>query len=142
MASGRAHSIATLTASTCFVVVATVNDNPALYLTAAGALLGLACQPDLDHDDGSISQHFIRGVSSVAEKVWWYYWLPYRKLMSHRSFWSHFPIVGTVIRVLYLFWWMYAAGFPLPPAFLLGLVAVDAVHWFMDWRLFRRWFVQ
>ena len=142
MASGRAHSIATLTAATCFTVTAIHSQDSALLWTAAGALLGLVCQPDLDVDEGSISQHFVRSVSGVAEKVWWYYWLPYRKLMSHRSFWSHFPIVGTVIRVAYLFWIVYALGWSLPPAFLNGLVAVDAVHYFMDARMFRRIFTQ
>lgn len=142
MASGRSHSIATLTAATCFCVAATTSHDSALYWTAAGALVGLVVTPDLDHDDGSIAQHFVRSVSGVAEKVWWYYWYPYRWLLSHRSFWSHFPFVGTVIRVAYLFWYVYALGWSLPPAFLTGLVAVDALHWLMDARVFRRIFTQ
>jgi len=142
MAKGRSHSIATLSAATCFVVASAIKPDPQLLLAAGGALLGLMVMPDLDVDEGSISQHFVRSTSWIAEKIWWGYWYPYRRLISHRSFWSHFPVVGTAIRVLYLFWWFYLAGFSLPPAFLSGLVAVDAIHWFMDMRLFRRIFTQ
>ena len=142
MASGRSHSIASLTAATCFAVTAIYTVNPALLWTAAGAFVGVALTPDLDHDDGTLSEYFMRGISDKLQRVWWAYWCPYRKLISHRSFFSHFPIVGTIIRVMYLFWWLYLAGHPLPPAFINGLVAVDFLHWSMDWRLFRRIFIQ
>ncbi len=33
-------------------------------------------------------------------------WLPYRRGMRHRSLWSHGPIVGTVLRVIYLGLWI------------------------------------
>jgi uncharacterized metal-binding protein len=33
-------------------------------------------------------------------------WLPYRKLMRHRSHWSHGPVVGTLGRLLYLGIWL------------------------------------
>ncbi len=32
-------------------------------------------------------------------------WLPYRQLFKHRSIWSHGPIIGTVVRVIYLGLW-------------------------------------
>jgi uncharacterized metal-binding protein len=109
---------------------------------ALGCFCGLVLTCDLDHDDGTISEHFVRSVGSIFQKVWWAYWYPYRKAMRHRSFWSHAPIVGTFIRIVYLFWFAYLAGYPLPPAFVNGLVAVDFIHYFMDWRLFRRVFIQ
>jgi len=142
MASGRSHSIASLTAATCFCVVAATQENPALLWTAAGAFVGVILTPDLDHDDGTISEHFVRGVSGMAEKVWWLYWYPYRRLLSHRSFWSHFPVVGTLIRIGYLFWWLILAGYSPPLAFVNGLVAVDMAHWLSGFRMFRRRFIQ
>ncbi|MFN4195082.1 MAG: metal-binding protein [Thermosynechococcus sp.] len=33
-------------------------------------------------------------------------WLPYRKAFHHRSFWTHGPLVGTLIRLLYLSLWL------------------------------------
>lgn len=109
---------------------------------AAGAFCGVILTPDLDVDDGTISEHFVRSVSNIAQKVWWIYWYPYRRIMKHRSFLSHFPVVSTLIRVVYAFWWVYALGWSLPPAFINGLVAVDAIHYFMDAPLLRRIFVQ
>ena len=29
-------------------------------------------------------------------------WIPYQKLFSHRSFWTHFPIFGSAIRILWI----------------------------------------
>jgi uncharacterized metal-binding protein len=124
------------------VVVAAVQESPVLLWTAAGAFVGVVLQPDLDHDDGTISEHFVRSVSSIAQKMWWIYWYPYRRIMKHRSFLSHFPIVSTIIRLVYAFWWVYALGWFLPPAFINGIVAVDAIHWTMDARLLRRVFIQ
>ena len=37
-------------------------------------------------------------------------WLPYQKLLSHRSFLSHGFIIGTVIRVIYLLLWLFIFG--------------------------------
>jgi uncharacterized metal-binding protein len=142
MASGLFHSIASLNVATCYAVIATYTDNPAMYWTVAGAFAGTIITCDLDHDSGTLSEHFVRGISGAAQKVWWAYWFPYRRLVAHRSFISHAPLIGTVVCLVYLFWWMYLAGYPLPPAFVVGLAAVDIVHWLMDWRLFRRIFAQ
>lgn len=131
--------MASLSASACFAVSgAASGDWPFAFWSAAGAFAGILITPDLDHDDGSISQHFVRGVSGAAEKVWWLYWYPYRRALAHRSFFSHAPVIGTVIRVFYLFWWLYLAGYGLPPAFVIGLAAADIAHWLMDWRIFSR----
>ncbi|MFS8884249.1 metal-binding protein [Synechococcus sp. R55.3] len=51
-------------------------------------------------------------------------WLPYRKWMRHRSFWSHGPIVGTAVRVLYLSLWAGGAG-------LLGAWLGSQLGWWM-----------
>lgn len=33
-------------------------------------------------------------------------WLPYRKAIRHRSIWSHGPLIGTLLRVMYLGGWI------------------------------------
>lgn len=62
-------------------------------LSASGFIFsGLMFGPDLD-------------IYSVQFKRWYYFrylWLPYQKLLKHRSFFSHGFIIGTFIRVLYL----------------------------------------
>lgn len=103
---------------------------------AAGAFCGLLMSPDLDVDEGSRSEYFVRGVSGLLEKIWWGYWWPYRKI-PHRSFLSHAPVIGTLIRLVYLFWLPYLFGFRLPSAFIVGLMAADILHWLMDWRIGR-----
>lgn len=131
MAPGRAHSIATLTASACFAT-------NGQYLMAAGCFSGLLLTPDLDVDNGSISEYFAAGLGYWPQKIWNAYWMPYRKIMAHRSFLSHFPVVSTIIRIVYLFWWLYFAGYPLPPAFVVGLITSDTIHWMMDSKIFRK----
>ncbi len=42
--------------------------------------------------------------------IWW----PYQKALSHRSFISHFPVISTLLRIIYLLW------FPVLLIFLLG----------------------
>jgi len=37
-------------------------------------------------------------------------WLPYQKLCRHRSMWSHGPVVGTLVRLLYLGLWLGILG--------------------------------
>ena len=66
-----------------------------LSLILAGGVLfsGMMFGPDLDID-------------SIQYKRWGIFkpiWLPYRKFLSHRSIWSHGLIIGTCIRLLYLF---------------------------------------
>lgn len=49
-------------------------------------------------------------------------WLPYQKTFRHRSPWSHGPLVGTTVRVLYVAAWGLLGAIA-----LLGLVAI-ATH--------------
>lgn len=32
-------------------------------------------------------------------------WRPYQKMFSHRSIWTHWPLLGTIVRILYLYLW-------------------------------------
>ena len=68
--------------------------------------------PDLDlASDGYQSWGLLR-----------FYWLPYQKTMTHRSFWSHFPVVSTLLRVAYLLW------LPVVLFFLLGASVQSAIR--------------
>ena len=160
MASGRSHSIASLAAATCFTVTAVYSHNPDLLWAAGGAFVGLILTPDLDQNTETISDFFVKSIPDfmreiisplekvfnylglILGKVWFFYSWPYRWFFAHRSFGSHFPIFSTMIRIAYFLWPLYYFGHPLHPAFVNGLVAADFIHWTMDFRLFRRVFIQ
>ncbi len=81
-------------------------------------------------------------------------WLPYQKIMGHRCWMSHFPVISTFIRIVYLLWLpsviflLLNAGvrsaikddvnawFPLfaPYAmvFILGMIFSDTLHTILD----------
>ncbi|PZO33297.1 MAG: metal-binding protein [Shackletoniella antarctica] len=103
MSSGRTHDRITLWALPLVVLTA-------FRVTLSGWLTAIVCLgfllggwmlgPDLD-------------IHSVQYKRWgWlrWIWLPYRGSMRHRSQWSHGPIIGTVVRVLYLSLWLSLGG--------------------------------
>lgn len=71
-----------------------------LTLMVSGGFLfsGLMFGPDLD----IYSRQFKRW--GVLRWIW----LPYRRSMRHRSFLSHGPIVGTIVRLIYLLSWVVA----------------------------------
>ncbi|NJL49755.1 MAG: metal-binding protein [Leptolyngbyaceae cyanobacterium SM2_5_2] len=111
MSSGRTHDRITLWALPLVVLVA-------LRVTLDGWLTAVVCLgfllggwvfgPDLD-------------IHSVQYKRWgWlrWIWLPYRVNIRHRSRWSHGPILGTLVRLLYLSIWLS----------LGGLVIVDVLN--------------
>jgi uncharacterized metal-binding protein len=95
MPSGRTHDRITMYALP-FVAGVTfwqTRSSNATLLVAGGFLFGgLMFGPDLD-------------IYSVQFQRWGFLrwiWLPYQKSLRHRSFFSHGPIIGTTLRVLYL----------------------------------------
>ncbi len=115
MPSGATHDRITLT---CLPVVGgialLVSRSASITLSITGSFLfsGLMFGPDLD-------------IYSVQFKRWGllrWIWRPYQKGLQHRSWLSHGPIVGTLIRLLYLSFWIG----------LLGAIALSigiANHW-------------
>lgn len=110
---------------------------PETIAICGGCLTGIPLTPDLD----------------LAENrrywsLWNLYWKPYGKFLNHRSPLSHWPILGTIGRLLYLIplWlpmgWelanrpvdLYAFRFyvNLFEWWIAGLFLVDGLHWFMD----------
>jgi uncharacterized metal-binding protein len=81
------------------------NGNLTLLWCSGYLLGGLILGPDLD-------------IRSRPYKRWgWlrWIWIPYQRGLRHRSFWSHGPVVGTLVRVVYLAIWLLGVS-------LLGLM--------------------
>lgn len=176
MADGRTHTIATRTLAVFLFAGQMGNailfhgySNQEAILSALalslGALGNLFLTPDLDIDAGSMSEEEVRKISPLGENIWWIYWFPYRRLIPHRSPLSHWPIIGTFGRLLYLsilyltvlaitfivnqsaFGWLAFAGlwllfFPYFQIAVLGLASADLLHFFMDQRIFHKIFKQ
>jgi uncharacterized metal-binding protein len=104
MPAGRTHdriTLWTLPIVAGLTFAATRQSTPTLLICAGFLFGGLMLGPDLD-------------IHSIHYKRWgWlrWIWLPYRGSMKHRSPWSHAPITGTTVRVLYLLAWLGLFGF-------------------------------
>lgn len=153
MASGKAHAIASVvTGGVAAPLLYLVARQPAASALAfaGGCLLGVIFNPDLDvrrrdtHADAIMRR-------SVGRSLWWIWnllWQPYAYLIPcHRHPLSHFPVLGTVLRLIYalslpaLLWFLLGRVAVLPPLWPLpaavwwafsGLVLVDALHALMD----------
>lgn len=108
-------------------------------MSAAGSITGTLLSPDLDMTSWTISKK----VLGPFARLYAAFWLPYSKVIKHRSIWSHGPIIGTLGRLLYILslvtivtrckiwvwmttWWEYTL------AFIVGLMLSDLIHWIMD----------
>jgi uncharacterized metal-binding protein len=78
----------------------------AFWVAAGFGFGGLMFGPDLD----------IKSVQLARWGIFRWIWYPYRRLLRHRSFFSHGPIVGTLLRLVYLGLWIAVIG-----AFILGI---------------------
>lgn len=99
-------------------------DVSSLWAVTGGALAGTLVTPDYDLNKG-----MPRNILTMFPPWRWIWW-PYRKLVKHRSWVSHGPLVGTAIRILYLLLWILvlgiaaaAMGFDSAP--LLSLIPYD-----------------
>ena len=115
MASGQVHDRITLVVSAPIgIATAVLWGADAGLISAAACLIGgFWLSPDLDTHSNALRRWGpLRG-------LWW----PYRHLIPHRSLWSHGPLIGTALRLLWLLsWWVVLSlliGWPtnagLPP---------------------------
>ena len=150
MASGKMHTAVTLAVGAAGTVALAVSPLSAHAVSfAAGALAAVLVQPDLDHPSGYIGLAILRRVPVTGRAMaaaWRLYWTPYRWVVglatrrrpgagdSHRSWLSHLPPVGTVLRLVWLSWPVWALwGWWLPPVgALAALVVCDILHAVMD----------
>ena len=77
---------------------------PVTVAAIAGSVAGTITSPDMDLN-AALPASFMTKIPGVRI-IWGTIWRPYQLIFKHRSFWSHFPIVGTTGRVLYLMLWL------------------------------------
>lgn len=145
MPSGRAHSLATLTTAAALslaVPAALHAGRPEIAAVVPGCLAGLLLTPDLDLGANISREHVRRfmGLSGgLFAWVWALFWMPYARIVRHRSLLSHGLLIGTALRLAYLFA-LSGLFVALPwlvrqPAFwwgVGGLALADGVHVVMD----------
>jgi uncharacterized metal-binding protein len=118
MPSGKTHDRITLWLLPWFVgltLLLTRSSRITLIFASCFVFSGLMFGPDLD-------------IHSVQFKRWGklsFIWLPYQKALRHRSKLSHGFLVGTVIRLIYLFSWIIVTS--------IFLVEIGQIIWGFDW---------
>lgn len=86
------------------------NDPISILIVSAGTLMGVFVGPDLDVDEGNISNYYIKKLFYINS--WWrVFWRPYRIGFRHRGFFSHSPILSTILRILYIFFPLFVMLF-------------------------------
>ena len=115
MPSGQIHDRITLWSLPVVtgLTLATTRSGTLTLIVSGGFLFsGLMFSPDLD-------------LRSRPFKRWgWlrWMWIPYQKAMRHRSLFSHGPLIGTTLRMLYLGAWTA----------VLGILILGVVQLFRD----------
>ena len=155
MPNGTTHAKATFALAVAGGATAYHLGHPMPHVIAlsAGALAGLILTPDLDVDDGCISNRIVRRTTNrPIAWMWARFWRPYGLLIPHRSRLSHMPLLGTALRLAYLsilpallFWFALvfnvdalarAISSPVFPPWSMwaigGLVLADTLHYLMD----------
>src|SRR5512146_688351 len=107
MASGKTHAVATVLTAGVF--------GPSLYFLgrvplaeslcfATGCMIGLLVNPDLDVRHFTHAEQVVRkSVGRFLAGLWYALWWPYARMVPrHRHPLSHFPLVGTLGRVVYI----------------------------------------
>lgn len=118
MPSGRTHdriTFWTLPIATGLTLILTGSAVQMVVVGIGFLFGGLMLGPDLD-------------THSIHYKRWGYFrwiWLPYRGSLRHRSPLSHAPIVGTLLRVIYLMIWVGLFGF----LCLIGVNELGQLGW-------------
>jgi len=141
MASGKVHRQDSIGLAVVggFLLGARGTEPLEFVVFALGALAGIILSPDLDVDHRTESERLFYRVGWLPGILFYGYWLPYALLIPHRHPVSHWPIVGTIGRLLYLLplWgaaWTFT-GFPpwvYTWAFVGGLMGSDTLHWLRD----------
>lgn len=147
MPDGKTHAAMTAFAAAALYGAGYLAGMPRadLFALSGGCLLGLVISPDLDVNDRIYAHHLVqREAGRLPALAWRWIWLPYSRLVPHRHWVSHTPLVGTSLRLGYLAliaWFLLALfGHPWPwtelpawaPLTVIGLAASDALHFSAD----------
>lgn len=135
MPSGRAHAVMSIATAGLTYLYSTNSgvESPRLAVaTASGCLLGILLTPDLDVK-GIRADSIVRDMGLIPALIWGIVWNPYSALFPHRSFWTHSPLLGTLIRFIYIGIWLGVFGLlPRPGPFvcriILGVTMSDNIH--------------
>jgi uncharacterized metal-binding protein len=155
MSTGRVHTRVTLLIAAEFAVATIVSLDVSNVQYVAGALLGVILQPDLDVNHGKThSNNLVSRLGLVPYIGWQGVWYMYRRSLKHGGDLSHFPVIGTLGRIGYLFlfaivfpnlllsqlfdfdfwyetsWWAWKIA--LAYKVILGLMTTDFFHWLLD----------
>jgi uncharacterized metal-binding protein len=145
MSDGITHARYAVRAATVVTVTA-VGASLLVHPVAAGLIVGAwgawLAGPDLDHHMHTEDEARIFRYNRMLGRLWSLYWWPYQKMIPHRGR-SHTLPDGTADRFLLLFWPLIVASLWLTPtwggwvvavwaAVLIGQMAVDAVHLWLD----------
>jgi uncharacterized metal-binding protein len=155
MAPGKIHAITSaVAAGLSGPTLALLSDVPVWHAAAfsIGSALGILITPDLDiRHDIHADRVIQRSTGQVVARIWELFWWLYARLIPrHRHPLSHTPLLGTGLRLLYLFlfpmliWQGLRFFLALPPYPSLpvtipllwgvaGLVFSDVLHLIMDW---------
>jgi uncharacterized metal-binding protein len=104
MSAGYVHTRASLILASGFVLGTLVTRDLQDLQYVLGALTGVMISPDCDVDSRFIAYTYIK--KRLGYPAWWLWdklWHFYRKSIKHGSELSHFPVVGTLGRLAYLF---------------------------------------
>lgn len=106
MPSGKTHELSNMF---FLPITLTVFQPEGLFPFIAGYLFStFLLSPDLDLPQSNPSRRW--GPLKII-------WFPYQALFSHRSFFSHFPIISSLIRLVYLF----------PPIFIITFIIFKVI---------------
>lgn len=120
MASGRDHDRATCLSCLPFGLLLGILLGcwPGLIGTLAFCVGGLWLSPDLDTRSNALHRW------GPLAFLWW----PYRRLLPHRSLWSHGPLLGTIGRLSLLTAWLWCF-----------LAVIPGADWNTCWSSVTRW---
>ena len=129
MPSGKTHTMATATIVLAEIIVSKWFPVPETLFVVAGSLSTLIMNPDLDLNY-RIQWH------KLHKALWQLFWYPYSRLFAHRGL-SHFPVIGTLTRVVYIgiipYLVMRTPHIPRELYFIIGGMCIsDVLHWAMD----------
>lgn len=155
MADGRIHAIGTQIGAVSIAMVTYHYTNNLLwaFLSFSGCIFGLFLTPDLDQPTITwVESQLLKSkyrLVRILGHLFIAYWLPYAHRIPHRHLISHAPIIGTLVRLLYIapiiipflgILWVYGGQLPLDEImiFIGGLVTSDILHWLGDTKTFKK----
>lgn len=106
MPNGPAHAAYANGAAKIIVVTsaaAAITYHPIMLGVAAGGLVGLLVDPDLDHHKHTQSEQRVWRYNHLLGRLWSLYWTPYDWTHPHRGS-SHTWPTGTLGRFVYALW--------------------------------------